>query len=77
MRLQGDPNPLTYGWIGIRIDNEADATGAVVGYAYENTGGRIPAGQVPEPTTFLAATLGAAALIGGRLFGRRGRRVEK
>jgi hypothetical protein len=29
-------NP-TYGWIGIRIDNEADATGAVVGYAYEST----------------------------------------
>lgn len=24
-----------YGWIGIRIDNEADATGAVVGWGYE------------------------------------------
>jgi hypothetical protein len=24
-----------YGWIGVRIDNEADATGAVVGYGYE------------------------------------------
>lgn len=39
MKLQGDPNPLTYGWIGIRIDNEADATGAVVGYAYETEPG--------------------------------------
>jgi hypothetical protein len=28
-----------YGWIGIRIDNEADATGAVVGYAYETEPG--------------------------------------
>ncbi len=77
MRLNGDPNPITYGWIGIRIDNEADATGAVVGWAYENTGAGILAGQIPEPTTLIAATLGAAALIGGRLFGRRGKRVEK
>ena len=76
MKLQGDPNPITYGWIGIRIDNEAEATGAVVGYGYETTGASIIAGQVPEPSTLLAAGLGAAALIGGRLFSRRGRRVE-
>lgn len=76
MKLQGDPNPITYGWIGIRIDNEADATGAVVGYGYETTGAGILAGQVPEPSTLLAAGLGAAALIGGRLFSRRGKRVE-
>lgn len=31
--------PYNYGWIGIRIDNEADATGAVVGYGYESTPG--------------------------------------
>lgn len=30
---------FNYGWIGIRIDNEADATGAVVGYAYESQPG--------------------------------------
>ena len=77
MKLNGDPNPITYGWIGIRIDNEADATGAVVGYAYENTGRPIPAGQVPEPTTMLTAALGAAALIGGRVFGRKGRSSRK
>ncbi|MBL9166056.1 MAG: hypothetical protein JNL18_25270 [Planctomycetaceae bacterium] len=28
-------NLNNYGWIGIRIDNEADATGAVVGWGYE------------------------------------------
>ncbi len=28
-----------YGWIGIRIDNEADATGVVTGWAYETTPG--------------------------------------
>ena len=30
---------FNYGWIGIRIDNEADATGAVVGYGYETEPG--------------------------------------
>ena len=30
-----DTNFYNYGWIGIRIDNEADATGAVTGWAYE------------------------------------------
>lgn len=34
-----DTGQINYGWIGIRIDNEADATGAVVGYAYESTPG--------------------------------------
>lgn len=77
MKLNGDPNPITYGWIGIRIDNEDDATGAVVGYAYEDTGNAIRAGQVPEPTTVLTAALGVAALFGKRLFGRGSRRVEK
>lgn len=38
-----------YGWIGIRIDNEADATGTVTGWAYETTRGMsIVAGDVGE-----------------------------
>ncbi len=62
---------INYGWIGIRIDNEADATGAVVGYAYEtNPGQGIIAGQIPEPATIMTAGFAAAALFGGRLFGR-------
>lgn len=69
---------INYGWIGIRIDNEADATGAVTGWAYEtehdvpiqagDTGGG--ASVIPEPTT-LAAALGGvvfATLLG---IGRR------
>lgn len=32
-----DDTQFNYGWIGVRIDNEADATGAVIGYAYETT----------------------------------------
>jgi hypothetical protein len=34
-----DPFGYTYGWIGIRITNEADATGEVVGYGWESTPG--------------------------------------
>lgn len=51
-----------HGWIGIRIDNEADATGAVVGYAYNDVPlAPIAAGQVPEPSTMLLAAAGGAA----------------
>jgi len=57
-----------YGWIGIRIDNEADATGAVVGYAYETLPNiPIPAGVVPEPGTIGMAAMGGVALLGARL----------
>lgn len=77
MKLNGDPNPITYGWIGIRIDNEADATGAVTGWAYENTGQSIRAGQIPEPTTVVTAALGVAAIFGARFFGRGSHRNTK
>lgn len=57
--------PFSYGWIGIRIDNEADATGVVVGYAYETTPGvAIPAGVVPEPGGIVMAAMGGVALLG-------------
>jgi hypothetical protein len=56
-----------YGWVGIRIDNEADATGAVVGYAYETVPGvPIAAGNVPEPGTLLLAGMAAVALLGAK-----------
>ena len=71
MQLNGSPT-FNYGWIGIRIDNEADATGAVVGYAYETEPGRpIPAGVIPEPSTIAIAGIGAAALVGRRFFGSK------
>jgi hypothetical protein len=58
-------NQTNYGWIGVRIDNEADATGAVVGYAYETTPSMpIPAGVVPEPGSMMLAAAGAVALLG-------------
>ena len=53
--------PFNYGWVGVRIDNEADATGAVVGWGYETVAGMpIGAGQVPEPGSILIALMGSA-----------------
>jgi hypothetical protein len=43
MQLQ-TAGPITYGWIGIRITNEDDATGEVVGWAYETSGAPISTG---------------------------------
>ena len=41
------PDQWWYGWIGVRIDNEADATGTITGWAYESTRGMsIVAGDV-------------------------------
>lgn len=58
---------LNYGWIGVRITNETDATGEVVGYGYETTPSTaIPAGAVPEPGTLVI--FGA---LGGLLLTRR------
>jgi len=69
------PGLYSYGWIGIHITNEADATGEVVGYAYETIPGvPIVAGDVPEPGTIITALLGGVMFVGclfwRRLFGR-------
>ncbi|MEX2172252.1 MAG: hypothetical protein WD851_23230 [Pirellulales bacterium] len=54
-----------YGWIGIRIDNEADATATVVGWGYETTPfTAIRAGQIPEPGSIVMAALGGLTLVG-------------
>lgn len=57
---------FNYGWVGIRITNEADATGEVVGWGYETVSGvPIAAGTaIPEPTTLASALLGGAAVLG-------------
>jgi hypothetical protein len=64
-------NQFNYGWVGIRITNQADATGEVVGWAYETTPGiPIAAGAVPEPSTILTAVFGIIAIVGA-FFRRR------
>jgi hypothetical protein len=65
-----------YGWIGIEITNEADATGNVVGWAYQtNPGQAIAAGVIPEPSSIVMAAIGGVFLVGGlltrKLFGGR------
>lgn len=48
--LNNDGSQYTYGWIGVRITNEADATGEVTGWGYETQlGTAIPAGQIGPP----------------------------
>jgi len=72
MDLQG-ANQFTYGWIGIRITDDATATGEVVGYGYETSGQPIAAGNVPEPSSILTALTGvamAACFLWRRLFRR-------
>jgi hypothetical protein len=57
-------NQINYGWIGVRIDNEADATGAVVGYGYQTQPDvPIAAGAIPEPSSALMAVLGGMVLF--------------
>jgi hypothetical protein len=48
----GTTSAVNYGWIGVRITNEADATGEVVGWGYEtDVGESIQAGEAaPGPT---------------------------
>lgn len=67
-------NLVNYGWVGVRITNEADATGEVVGWAYQTVPGvPILAGAIPEPSTILTALFGGATIVGCFL-GRRWRR---
>jgi len=58
-----ESGPLFYGWIGIDITNETDLTGRVTGFAYENSGGSIAAGAVPEPAGLALLALGAPFLL--------------
>jgi len=64
---------FNYGWVGVRITNEADATGEVVGFGYETLPGvPIGAGVIPEPGTLITAMCGGVAILLG-FFGRRRR----
>lgn len=70
-----DPANYWYGWIGVQITNEADATGVVTGWAYEDqigtaimagdVGSSSAANAVPEPGTMLLAVASGITLVGG------------
>jgi hypothetical protein len=55
--------PTYYGWIGVDITNATDLSGQVTGFAYENSGGAIPAGAIPEPSGLALLALGAPFLL--------------
>jgi hypothetical protein len=52
-----------FGWVGVDITNPNDLTGVVTGYAYEDSGGPIAAGAVPEPSGLALLALGAPFLM--------------
>lgn len=68
-----DDGPFYYGWIGVKITDDATASGELIGYAYNTVPARgLAIGHyVPEPTTMAMAGLGgvviASALLGRRL----------
>jgi hypothetical protein len=64
IKLGGDGD-YHYGWVGVRVTDEADATGEVVGFAYNDVqGAPITAGAIPEPGTMALAALGGITLAG-------------
>lgn len=63
-------NQFNYGWIGIRITNQEDATGEVVGWGYQTDPGQKIGAGVPEPSSLLIGLFGAA-LISWRFVWKR------
>ena len=56
---------VNLGWIGVRITDDATASGELVGYAYETVPNTpIDMGAVPEPGTVALAALGSITLCG-------------
>ena len=64
VRFQLEPAGTPYyGWIGFDITDANNLAGVVTGYAYENSGGPIAAGAVPEPAGLSLLALGAPFLM--------------
>jgi hypothetical protein len=61
---------VLYGWIDLGISADG-ATGTIYGWAYEDSGGSIEAGAVPEPGTLTALACGVATAAGVAFLKRR------
>ena len=64
-------NVSNYGWVHLNTTGSTGFPATIVDYAYENTGGSITAGQVPEPTTFALLGVMAAGALGVRAWRKR------
>ena len=64
-------NAINYGWVGVRITNEANGTGEVVGFGYETTPNLPIAAGVPEPGSFATICIIGGALLSGRFLRKR------
>jgi hypothetical protein len=63
---------VSFGWLQIHLGATSnDPTRAITGYAYENTGGAILAGAVPEPSTTALLGVMAAGAVGVRAWRKR------
>ena len=47
----------------MKVGNNSTLDGSVIDWAYEDTGIEIPAGMVPEPSSFAILAMGAAGLV--------------
>lgn len=70
----GSGGPIHYGWVGVKITDDATASGELIGYGYESTPlTPVHMGHfIPEPATLGIAALGGVTLasswIGRRLW---------
>ncbi len=64
---------MVLGWIGLDVE-QTHFTATVTGYAFDDSGGDILAGQTPEPSGLALLALGAAGIAALR---RRGRQAAE
>lgn len=68
---ENDSDGPYYGWMRVVFSNNG-GTGTIVDWAYDNGGGPIAVGVIPEPSAVMLGGLGALALV----FRRRGTRAS-